>query len=80
MEEGNPEAWLKYFTQNVRRDSPLGSQQGRAAFDDYYQGEFKEIKARWNVKRTIVMGRSAVALVACEAASRHALGAVEIPA
>src|SRR5262245_9151238 len=23
MEEGSPEAWLKYFTDNVRRSSPL---------------------------------------------------------
>jgi hypothetical protein len=70
MEEGNPEAWLKYFTDNVRRSSPLGSQQGRAAFDEYYRGEFQRYKARWSVRKTIVMGRSAVALVDCELAQR----------
>jgi hypothetical protein len=70
MEEGNPEAWFKYFSDNVRRGSPLGAQQGRAAFDEYYQGEFKSFKARWNVRKTIVMGRSAVALVECELSQR----------
>jgi len=70
MEEGSPEGWLKYFTDNVRRGSPLGSQQGRAALNEYYAGEFKGFKMRWNVKKTIVMGRSAVALVECESARR----------
>jgi hypothetical protein len=70
MEAGDPESWLKYFTDNVRRNSPLGSQQGRTAFNAYYQGEFKDLKVRWNVRRTIVMGRSAVALVECDLSQR----------
>lgn len=70
MEEGNPESWLKYFTDNVRRSSPLGSQQGRAAFNEYYLAEFKTFKTHWNIKKTIVMGRSAVAIVECESARR----------
>jgi hypothetical protein len=74
MQEGNPEAWFKYFTDNVKRSSPLGSQQGRAAFNEYYQGEFQRYKARWNVRKTIVMGRSAVALVECELAQRSGGG------
>ncbi|HZP86156.1 MAG TPA: nuclear transport factor 2 family protein, partial [Burkholderiales bacterium] len=70
MESGDPEAWLKYFTDNVRRSSPLSSQQGKAALTEYYQGEFKNFKARWNTKKTIVMGRSAAAVVDCEIAQR----------
>jgi hypothetical protein len=70
MEDGNPASWLKYFTDNVRRGSPLGSQQGRAAFNEYYLSEFKSFKTHWNIKKTIVMGRSAVAIVECESARR----------
>jgi hypothetical protein len=47
---------------------PVGSQQGRAAVSAYYQRELKNCLVRWNVKKTIVMGRSAVALIECETA------------
>lgn len=70
MQEGNPESWLKYFTDNVRRNSPAGSLQGRPAFNEYYQGEFKSFKVHWNIKKTIVMGRSAAAVVECELVPR----------
>jgi predicted SnoaL-like aldol condensation-catalyzing enzyme len=70
MDAGEPEAWLKYFTDNVRRTSPLGAQQGRAAFTEYYQSEFKNFKAHWNTKKMIVMGRSAAAIVECEMAQK----------
>jgi hypothetical protein len=47
---------------------PVGSQQDRAAVSAYYQRELKNFLVRWNVKKTIVMGRSAVALIECETA------------
>jgi predicted SnoaL-like aldol condensation-catalyzing enzyme len=74
MEAGSPEDWLKYFTDNVRRTGPLGSQQGRAAFNQYYQDEFKNLKARWTVKKTMATGRSVAAVVQCDL-TRRATGA-----
>jgi hypothetical protein len=70
MDAGDPEAWLKYFTDNVRRGSPLGAQQGKASFTEYYQNEFKNLKSRWTAKKMIVMGRSAAAVIECDVTQR----------
>lgn len=59
MAAGDPDGWVKYFTDNVRRHAPQSAQQGKQAFSDYYRGEFGKYRARWNTKKMIVSGRSA---------------------
>ncbi len=59
MEAGTPEDWVKYFTDRVRRDGLLSVQEGKAAFADYVNWEFKTFRAKCVVKRILVTGRSA---------------------
>lgn len=59
MAAGNPAGWLKYFTEGVRRRSPLSEQAGKEAFDDYYRKEFEAFQARWTTSKMIIAGRSA---------------------
>jgi len=59
MEARDPQQWLRYFTDNVKRHSPLSDQQGKQEFADYYAGEFKNFQARYAVKKILVSGRSA---------------------
>ena len=59
MEKGDPQQWLRYFTDNVRRQSPLSNQQGKQEFSDYYAGEFKAFQVKYVTKKILVSGRSA---------------------
>jgi ketosteroid isomerase-like protein len=59
MEARDPAGWLKYFTDNVSRNSPLSVQKGKEAFSDYYRWEFKTFRARCIAKKILVSGRSA---------------------
>ena len=59
MEAGDPQSWLRYFADNVRRHSPLSDQQGKKDFSDYYAWEFKTFQARCVTKKILVSGRSA---------------------
>jgi hypothetical protein len=59
MEAGDPQSWLRYFTDNVHRHSPLSDQQGKKDFSDYYAWEFKTFQARYVTKKILVSGRSA---------------------
>ncbi|UCH46548.1 MAG: nuclear transport factor 2 family protein [Betaproteobacteria bacterium] len=56
MRSGEPARWSKYFTDNVTRTSPTGSQEGMAAFSDYYAWEFENFEATWTTKRILVSG------------------------
>lgn len=58
MEANNPEEWLRYFTDNVRRHGPLSDQQGKKEFTDYVDWEFKNFLAKCVVKKMVVSGRS----------------------
>lgn len=62
MEAGEPGGWLKYFTDNVRRQAPQSAQQGKQEFSEYYRSEFENYRARWNFKKMIVSGRSAAVI------------------
>ena len=70
MESGDAEVWLKYFADNVRRRDPIASQRGRKEFNAYYAWEFKEFKAKCEVKKMIVMGRSAAVMYTGEGTQR----------
>jgi hypothetical protein len=59
MEAGDPQPWLRYFSDNVHRHSPLSDQQGKKEFADYYAWEFKNFQARYVTKKILVSGRSA---------------------
>jgi len=56
MREGDASRWLKYFTDNVVRQAPTGSQEGMQAFSDYYGWEFRNFEATWTTKRMIING------------------------
>lgn len=59
MEANDSAAWMKYFTDNVSRRSPMGDQQGKKNFADYYAWEFKNFQAKYVTKKIIVSGRTA---------------------
>ena len=59
MEARDPEGWLKYFTDNVYRNSFLSVQKGKEEFADYYRWEFKNFQAKCVAKKILVTGRSA---------------------
>ena len=59
MAAGDPAAWLKYFTEGVRRRGPQSEQAGKEAFDQYYRREFETFRAKWNTSKMIIAGRSA---------------------
>ena len=58
MRSGDAARWLKYFTDNVKRQGPDGAQVGKQAFSDYYQWEFGNFEASWKSKRMLISGRS----------------------
>jgi len=59
MEANDTSGWLKYFSDNVTRQSPLSSESGKKAFAEYFNNEFKHFQAKYIVKKMIVGGRSA---------------------
>jgi hypothetical protein len=56
MRSGDESKWLKYFTDNVNRRSPTGSQSGMEAFTNYYNWEFVNFDASMTTKRMIISG------------------------
>ncbi len=67
MASGDPSGWLKYFTDNVRRHSPLSDQQGKRELADYYGWEFKNFQAKVVTKKILVSGRSAAVVFVWDA-------------
>jgi hypothetical protein len=59
MEAGDPQPWLRYFTDNARRHSPLSDQQGKTQVADYYAWEFKTFQAKYVTKSILISGRTA---------------------
>lgn len=58
MKAGESERWLKYFTDNVKRHAPTGSQEGKQALGDYYGWEFGNFEANWSTKRMFIQGNA----------------------
>ena len=56
MRSGDETKWLKYFTDNVKRQAPTGSQDGKTEFTDYYNWEFENFTASLTTRRIIVSG------------------------
>jgi len=56
MRSGDESQWLKYFTDNVKRQAPTGSQSGLKEFTDYYNWEFENFTASLTTKQMIISG------------------------
>jgi hypothetical protein len=56
MRSGDETRWLKYFTDNVKRQAPTGSQDGLKEFTDYYNWEFGNFDASLTAKQMIISG------------------------
>lgn len=67
METDDIAEWLKYFSDNVSRQSPLSNQSGKKDFTEFFTAEFKAFKAQYNVKQIIVHGRTAAVVYTWEA-------------
>jgi hypothetical protein len=80
MENNDPAAWIKYFSDNVSRTTPLSSQSGKKDFSDYVNGEYKTFKARFDVKKMIVGGRSAAVVFTWDVTHRKSGDSVRIDA
>ena len=67
MEANDPAGWVRYFTDNVRRHSPVSDQQGKKDFEAYCAWEFKNFQARYVTKKILVSGRSAAVVFVWDA-------------
>ena len=67
MEAGDSTGWMKYFSDNVQRRSPLSEQSGKKDFSAYFASEFKNFQAKYVTKKMIVGGRSAAVLFVWDA-------------
>jgi hypothetical protein len=67
METGDPEGWLRYFTDNVSRNGLLSVQTGKKEFAEYYRWEFKNFQARYVLKKILASGRSAAVVFVWDA-------------
>lgn len=80
MENNDPAAWIKYFSDNVSRTTPISSLSGKKDFSDYMNGEYKTFKARFDVKKLIVGGRSAAVVFTWDLTHRKTGDSVRIDA
>ncbi len=80
MENNDPAAWIKYFSDNVNRTTPFSSQSGKKDFSEYMNGEYKTFKARFDVKKMIVGGRSAAVVFTWDLTHRKSGDSVRIDA
>ena len=78
MENNDPAAWTKYFSDNVSRVSPVSSISGKKDFSDYISHEYKTFKAKFEVKKMIVAGRSAAVIFTWDASHRKSGDSVRI--
>ncbi len=67
MEANDPAGWVRYFTDNVRRHSPVSDQQGKKDFEAYCAWEFKNFQARYVTKKILVSGCSAAVVFVWDA-------------
>ena len=70
MEAGDSSGWMKYFTDNVQRRSPLSEQLGKKDFAEYFAWEFKNFQAKYVTKKIIVSGRTAAIVFVWDAIHR----------
>jgi ketosteroid isomerase-like protein len=78
MEAGDSSGWMKYFTDNVQRRSPVSEQTGKKNFSEYFAWEFKNFQAKYVTKKIIVGGRSAAVLFVWEATHKSTSAPLKI--
>jgi predicted SnoaL-like aldol condensation-catalyzing enzyme len=78
MEAGDPESWLKYFSDNVTRQSPISSESGKKEFSAYFASEFKNFKAKYVVKKMIFGGRSAAVIFTWDAVHKKSNANIKV--
>jgi ketosteroid isomerase-like protein len=78
MESGDPEGWLRYFTDNVSRNGLLSVQKGKGQFAEYYRWEFRNFQAKCVPKKIWVSGRTAAVLFAWDAVHKPSGNPVQV--
>lgn len=70
MEANDSASFLKYFSSNAKRVSPLSSQSGREELGKYFEAEFQAYKARFDIKKVFIDGNSAAIVFVWDAVDR----------
>ncbi|MEO0319027.1 MAG: hypothetical protein RL404_2704 [Pseudomonadota bacterium] len=78
MEANDSAAFLKYFSSNATRETPLSKQSGRDELGKYLEAEFKTFKASYQIKKTFIKGNSAAIVFTWDAVNRSTGDAVKI--
>lgn len=78
MEANDSAAFLKYFSSNATRETPLSKQSGRDELGKYLEAEFKTFKASYQIKKTFIKGNSAAIVFTWDAVNRATGDAVKI--
>lgn len=78
MEANDSAAFLKYFSSNATRETPLSKQSGREELGRYLEAEFKTFKATYQIKKSFIKGNSAAVVFTWDAVNRATGEAVKI--
>ncbi len=78
MEANDSASFLKYFSSNATRETPLSKQSGRAELAKYLEAEFKTFKASYQIKKSFIKGSSAAIVFTWDAVNRATGDAVKI--
>lgn len=78
MESGDTSAWVKYFTDNVQRRSPVNEQTGKKDVGEYFAWEFKNFQAKMTPKKILVSGRAAAVVFMWEGIQKSSNAAIKL--
>jgi ketosteroid isomerase-like protein len=78
MEANDSASFLKYFSSNATRETPLSRQSGRAELARYFEAEFNAYKASFQVQKMFVQGNSAAIEFTWDAVDRKSGDALKI--
>ncbi len=78
MEANDSASFLKYFSSNATRETPLSRHAGRTELARYFEAEFNAYKASFQVKKMFVQGNSAAIVFTWDAVDRKSGDALKI--
>jgi ketosteroid isomerase-like protein len=78
MEANDSASFLKYFSSNATRETPLSRHAGRAELARYFEAEFNAYKASFQLKKVFVQGNSAAIVFTWDAVDRKSGDALKI--
>jgi hypothetical protein len=78
METNDSASFLKYFSANATRETPLSRHAGSAELARYFEAEFNAYKASVQVKKVFVQGNSAAIEFTWDAVDRKSGDALKI--